>query len=116
MESQIIEQNIGWGPRTVHAGCLKVRRTFLAGIAMEGQWDKGLGSKVTRAKPAPQSCFRWVGWIRIDWIGVLGFRFRFQLDLSVGEFDRVFHAVAAVLLANLFGLFLNERRERIDAA
>ena len=48
--------------------------------------------------------------------GALGFRFRLQLDLSIGEFDRVFHAFAVVLLANLFGLFLNERSEGIEVA
>ena len=36
--------------------------------------------------------------------------------MAVGEFDGVFDALASVLFANLFGLFLDESRERIDAA
>ena len=36
--------------------------------------------------------------------------------MTVGEFDRVFHVVAVILLADLLCLFLDEGGERIDAA
>jgi len=39
----------------------------------------------------------------------LDFRFGFQSDLAVIDFDRVFHAVTAVLFSDLIGLLLNER-------
>src|SRR5579859_3867172 len=44
----------------------------------------------------------------------LRFRLGFQLDLAVREFDRILHALALVLFADLFGLLLHERGERID--
>ena len=42
--------------------------------------------------------------------------FGLQFDVAVGDFDRVFHVVALVLLADLFGFFLHEAGEGVDAA
>src|ERR1019366_8737486 len=47
---------------------------------------------------------------------VLGFRLRLQLHLSTLHLDRVDHCIAAVLLANFAGLFLDECGERIEVA
>jgi len=47
---------------------------------------------------------------------VLRFRLSLKLHLSALRLDRVHHRIAAVLLANLAGLFLDERRERIEVA
>src|SRR5579864_3119950 len=44
----------------------------------------------------------------------LGFRFGFEFDVAVGEFDGVFHTLALVLLANLLGLLLDERGEGVN--
>src|ERR1700757_2897620 len=46
----------------------------------------------------------------------LRFCFGFQLHVAVGDLDRVFDVLAMVLLANLFGLFLDEGGEGVDAA
>ena len=46
----------------------------------------------------------------------LDFRLRFELHLSTFGLDRVHHRIAALLLANLAGLFLDERREGIEIA
>src|ERR1035437_3886372 len=47
---------------------------------------------------------------------VLALRLRLQLHLSTLHLDRVDHCIAAVLLANLAGLFLDECGERIEVA
>src|SRR5215831_1815106 len=39
-----------------------------------------------------------------------------QLDVAIGEFDGIFNPLAEVLLADLFGLFLHERGEGIEAS
>ena len=46
---------------------------------------------------------------------VLRFRFGFEFDVAVGDFDGVFDVVALVLFADLFGFLLNERGEGVDA-
>src|SRR5690348_989945 len=46
----------------------------------------------------------------------LGFCLGFQLDVAVGEFDRIFDVLAVILLADFFGLFLHEIRERVEVA
>src|SRR5215469_6175609 len=46
--------------------------------------------------------------------GASGLGLGLQLDVAVGQFDRVFHFIAAVLFADLFGLFLDKRGERIE--
>src|ERR1700687_5504696 len=46
----------------------------------------------------------------------LDFRLCLELYLSTLGLDRVHHRIAAMLLANLAGLFLDERRERIEVA
>src|SRR6202158_1106685 len=46
----------------------------------------------------------------------LDFRLCLKLHLSTLHLDRVHHRIAAVLLANLAGLFLDERREGIEVA
>src|SRR5277367_4356185 len=50
-----------------------------------------------------------------NWV-CLSFGFRLELDLSVGEFHGEFHALAGILLANLFGLLLYEGGEGIEIA
>src|ERR1700722_16343361 len=47
-------------------------------------------------------------------IVLLCLRLSLQLDVSFGEFHREFNPLASVLLANLFGLFLNEGGEGIQ--
>ncbi len=46
----------------------------------------------------------------------LGFRFGFEFDVAVGEFDGVFDVLALILLADLLSLFLNECGEGVDVA
>src|SRR5208282_1334509 len=46
----------------------------------------------------------------------LAFRLSLKLNLSILHFDRVHHRLAVVLLANLGGLFPDERRERFEVA
>jgi hypothetical protein len=51
---------------------------------------------------------RWPIWLVIEG---LRFRFGFELNVTVGDFDRVFNGFALVLLADLLGLLLHERGE-----
>ncbi len=46
----------------------------------------------------------------------LDFCFGFEADLAILQFDGIFDAVAAILLADLRGLLLNKRRETFDVA
>src|SRR5215467_7439060 len=39
-----------------------------------------------------------------------------QLDVAIGELDGIFNPLAEVLLADLFGFFLHERGEGVEAS
>ncbi len=46
----------------------------------------------------------------------LRFRLSLQLHMAVGDFDGEFHVLAAVLFADLFGLFVHESAKGIEGA